>query len=71
MKSPFVASSAAVLCTSLCLALPAVASATESQFNDLTLSQGVLIVPEPAVLLLLGIGLTALAVSVRAKRRRS
>jgi hypothetical protein len=71
MKSPFVACSAAALCTLLSLALPAVASASDPQFHDTTTWQRLMIVPEPALLLLLGVGLTALAVSVRTRRRRS
>jgi hypothetical protein len=69
MKSPLVSHLAVVLCTVFCLALPALVGAQAQKPAGETTWQRILVVPEPALLLLLGLGLSALAIKVRAGRR--
>jgi hypothetical protein len=68
MKSPVVVGLFAVSCTVLGLAV-SVAAAPEVQATGKTDWQNLLVVPEPAMLLLLGVGLSLLAIRVRARRR--
>jgi len=68
MKPSLVCASA-LLC-SVCLSFPAQAGDLKpSSEAATTVQQQLLVVPEPAVLLLLGVALSLLAITVRTRRR--
>ena len=60
---------AVVLCTVVCLVPPALAGAPDDTPKNETVFEMLVVVPEAGALLLLGVGLSALALRVRARRR--